>query len=58
LAEGGKALLDLVINFDVLPLVLPFGEFGLVELLLELRLHCRDLLLGRSSLVDQLLRPA
>jgi hypothetical protein len=58
LAEGSKPLLDLVINFDVLPLVLPFGEFGLVELLLEFGLHRRDLLLGRPALVDELLRSA
>lgn len=39
LSEGGQSLLDLIVNLDVLTLILPFGEFLLVELLLQLGLH-------------------
>ena len=58
LAEGSQALLNLVINLDVLPLVLPFCEFRLVELLLEFGLHQGYLLLSRPALIDELLRSA
>jgi hypothetical protein len=55
LSERGETLLDLIVNLDVLALILPLGEFLLVELLLELGLHVGHLLLLGATLVDQLL---
>jgi hypothetical protein len=52
LSERGQSLLDLIVNLDVLTLILPFGEFLLVELLLQLSLHRRHFLLLGTTLVD------
>jgi hypothetical protein len=55
LAEGSQFLLDLVVNLDSAALVLPLRELRLVELLLQLRLHTHQLVLLRTTLVNQLL---
>ena len=55
LPEVGQFLLDLVGDLDLLALVLPIGEFGVVELLFELGLHVDQFFFLGSSLVDQLL---
>lgn len=58
LSKGGQTLLDLVIDLDVLPLILPLGELLLVKLLFKLGLHVGHLLLLRATLVDELLGSA
>ena len=55
LAELGQFLLDLVGDLDLLALVLPIGEFGVVELLFEFGLHVDQFFFLGSPLVDELL---
>ena len=54
LAEMGHFLPDLVGDLDLLALVLPIGEFGVMELLFEFGLHVDQFFFLGSPLVDLL----
>jgi hypothetical protein len=55
LAESGKFLFDLVVDFDIFVFVGPFGELLVVELLFEFGLEIGDFLFLGSPLVNELL---